>query len=193
MKPVDLYQVLGVDRMADTPKINAAYRRAAKRAHPDGGGSVDKFELVALAKACLTDLERRRHYDETGEVGETPVDQDEAHSLTIAMNALCSIMDHIDKKGNDPAEYDVLGDAVRGLKDEISKSDQKISGIERELKKSERIVKMFKSRKGKPNKIAPMFQARIAEGRQAVSKEQREIERIKRAIEILKDHEFNGY
>lgn len=192
MKP-DLYQVLGVNRTADLATINAAYRSAAKRAHPDGGGSVEKFEIVALAKACLSDPDRKRHYDETGEVGETPVDQDESHSLTIAMNALCSIMNIIDSGHRDPADYDVIGDAVRGLKDEIKKFETKVLTIESELKKSERIVKMFKSKKGKPNRIKSMFEARIANGRQALAKEQHEIDRIKRAIEVLKDHEFNGY
>ena len=189
---IDLYHTLGVDRTADPATINAAYRRAAKRAHPDAGGSREKFEMVALAKACLSDPDRKRHYDETGEVGDTPVDQDEAHSLTIAMNALCSIMNVIDSRHRDPADYDVIGDAVRGLKDETGKVKAKAETIERELRKSERIVKMFKGRRGKPNRIAPMFEARIAQGRQALAKEGREIERIKRAIEILKDHEFNG-
>lgn len=48
---------LGVGRGAGAEEIRAAYRRAAKRAHPDRGGSSEAFRRVrAAADALLADL-----------------------------------------------------------------------------------------------------------------------------------------
>jgi len=41
--------VLNIPRTADLPQIESAYRSAAKKAHPDGGGSVDEFTKVKTA------------------------------------------------------------------------------------------------------------------------------------------------
>jgi len=50
--------ILGVGRGADAQEIRAAYRRAAKRAHPDLGGSSEAFRHVReAADALLAELE----------------------------------------------------------------------------------------------------------------------------------------
>jgi curved DNA-binding protein CbpA len=59
----DLYAVLGVERTADLRSIRDAYRRRARRHHPDLGG--DQQRMMALNKAwhVLRDPERRAAYD----------------------------------------------------------------------------------------------------------------------------------
>ena len=61
----DLYAVLGVERTADLQSIRDAYRRRARRHHPDLGG--DQQRMMALNKAwhVLRDPERRAAYDAT--------------------------------------------------------------------------------------------------------------------------------
>jgi molecular chaperone DnaJ len=63
----DYYEVLGVPRNADESAIKSAYRRLARRLHPDvgGGGSSEAFREVQAAFETLSDLERRRRYDAT--------------------------------------------------------------------------------------------------------------------------------
>ena len=68
----DLYDTLGVEREADPAAIRAAYRRRAKQAHPDAGGTAPEFERLNRAKLVLLDPERRRKYDETGKVDDAP-------------------------------------------------------------------------------------------------------------------------
>lgn len=65
-QPVDLYDVLGVDRSASTEELRAAYRRRARETHPDAGGDVGAFHAVQAAWEVLGDPERRRAYDRTG-------------------------------------------------------------------------------------------------------------------------------
>jgi hypothetical protein len=51
--PEDHYEILGVKRSASAEEIRAAYRRAAKRAHPDQGGSSDAFRRIQMAAEIL--------------------------------------------------------------------------------------------------------------------------------------------
>jgi len=76
----DLYGDLGVARDASADAIKQGYRRAAKRAHPDGGGSADKFRRVQAAWLTLRDPAKRAKYDRTGEAGEE-VRQDPDHDV----------------------------------------------------------------------------------------------------------------
>jgi molecular chaperone DnaJ len=67
---MDFYIVLGIGREASLPEVKKAYRRLARRLHPDVNPGDDRaalrFREVAEAYAILSDPDRRRHYDEVG-------------------------------------------------------------------------------------------------------------------------------
>jgi DnaJ domain len=58
-----LYDQLGVLPTASAGQIRSAYRRAARRAHPDAGGSPLAFDRLTAAYRVLADPTRRRSYD----------------------------------------------------------------------------------------------------------------------------------
>jgi curved DNA-binding protein len=66
----DLYDVLGVSRTASTDDIKKAYRRLAKKYHPDvnpgNKQAEEKFKEVTAASEVLSDPRRRALYDEFG-------------------------------------------------------------------------------------------------------------------------------
>ena len=62
----DLYDVLKVNRQADVKDIKKSYFELAKANHPDKGGDTEKFKEIQNAYDVLSDPEKRRMYDMTG-------------------------------------------------------------------------------------------------------------------------------
>lgn len=65
----DYYQVLGVDRSADQEDIQRAYRKLARRLHPDinkDPGAEERFKQLGEAYEVLSDEKKRARYDRFG-------------------------------------------------------------------------------------------------------------------------------
>ncbi|MBN2210460.1 MAG: DnaJ domain-containing protein [Sedimentisphaerales bacterium] len=77
MAKKDYYDVLGVSRTASPEEIKKAYRRLARKYHPDVTGNdataAEKFKEVQEAYDVVGDPEKRRTYDRFGHVGSAGV------------------------------------------------------------------------------------------------------------------------
>lgn len=66
----DYYDVLGIDRNADEKTIKKAYRKLAKKYHPDtnagNADAADKFKEVNEAYDVLSDPKKKKMYDQFG-------------------------------------------------------------------------------------------------------------------------------
>jgi len=67
---VDYYQILGVDKKADEKEIKNAYRKLARKYHPDlnpnDKEAQKKFQELNEANEVLSDPEKRKKYDQYG-------------------------------------------------------------------------------------------------------------------------------
>ncbi|MHA0044348.1 DnaJ C-terminal domain-containing protein [Deinococcus sp. PEB2-63] len=98
----DYYDVLGVARSASDADIKSAYRKLAKKFHPDKNAgdekAAEKFKEIGEAYAVLSDPEKRKLYDQYGHTGQVPPDYEGAASGYRRGSAS-------DFGGVDPGEY----------------------------------------------------------------------------------------
>ena len=69
MNKRDYYEVLGVSKTADEKEIKSAFRKLAKKYHPDVSKEPDaaeKFKEAQEAYAVLSDEQKRKQYDQYG-------------------------------------------------------------------------------------------------------------------------------
>ncbi len=74
MKYRDYYEILGVDKKASSDEIKKAFRKLAKKYHPDAHpgdkAAEDKFKEVNEAYEVLGDAKKREKYDRFGREGQ---------------------------------------------------------------------------------------------------------------------------
>src|SRR5438128_6476564 len=71
MEYIDYYRVLGVDKNASTDDIKKAYRKLARKYHPDlnpnDNEAHKKFQQINEANEVLSDSDMRKKYDQYGQ------------------------------------------------------------------------------------------------------------------------------
>ncbi len=71
----DYYEVLGVNKGVSEPEIKSAYRRLARKHHPDidkTAGAAEKFKELSEAYQVLSDPQKKKTYDQFGHAAFAP-------------------------------------------------------------------------------------------------------------------------
>ena len=69
----DYYKTLGVARNATADEIKKAFRKLARKHHPDTGGDEAKFKELNEAYEVLSDDKKRKLYDQYGTANENQI------------------------------------------------------------------------------------------------------------------------
>ncbi len=84
MSKRDYYEVLGVSKDASKEEIKKAYRKLARKYHPDVSeeeNASDKFKEAKEAYETLSDQQKRAQYDQFGHAG--PQGQGDLEALAV--------------------------------------------------------------------------------------------------------------
>ena len=185
----DLYQDLGVPRDADDAQIKRAYRRKAAKAHPDAGGSREEFEKVNQAKIVLLDPRRRAKYDTTGETDTNP-DNEMSEIINIVMGAIDTKLGECERAGRDPTTVDLLASARLVINNQIEGQQAQIKSLDLGAKQIRKLAERMKAKKG-DNRLRPVFESRAIDIERRAAAARQDIERRKKAYDLLKNHEFD--
>lgn len=186
----DPYEILGVAKDATPEEINAAYKAAAKKAHPDSGGSSDKFTRVKQASMVLLDPRRRKQFDETSTISDNPADNAYARALELVAAFFVNTLNAMENPHVLQLEHtDMVKLGVRHFEQLIAASNTNIQMVNRQIKRFEKALKRLKS-KGKKDVISGMVRHHMGRLTMVIDNNKNEIEINTKAIEILQDYEF---
>lgn len=114
---MSLYDDLGVSPDATEAEIAAAYRKAARRHHPDAGGSAADFERIQKAASILRDAAKRAEYNRTGQT------EDMGPSLLAqATDLLCSLFSEVITRCEDFGAIDVVKTVRKALRHQLDQA-----------------------------------------------------------------------
>lgn len=181
------YSILGVLPTATADEIKAAYRKLAKRHHPDAGGNGEEFAAIAQAYDILSDAERRAHYDETGEA-QPPQD-------TIRMRAVGMISELLGQVMTQDADIftlDVMGFLKGAVGAQISQVEQQLAPLERARDRIPKMAGRF-TRKGEAeeeNLFEMILRSHTDRIERAIKPHADRLEVARMARALLADYDF---
>jgi curved DNA-binding protein CbpA len=187
---VDPYAILGVQRSADAATVRHAYRRRAKKLHPDAGGDPGAFDDLRRAQKLLLDAERRQIYDQTGQIADERVDNSDANVVALLVTAFDEA---IRQRGGDvtritrtdlPAAMDQW---LRHRQDEVGKA-------RRHLTQNMGLITVLIGRMERLDGTASLFdavlQGRHAEAARHLRQADEQLAQIKAARELLQLYRY---
>lgn len=191
----DLYVTLGVPRDADTAAIRKAYRKASKRAHPDGGGSPEKFRSVKQALDVLSDAGRRKAYDQTGTIEDKPVDNSESELMGIVSALLDAVLQGLDQQGIPFEAADLVQRMAQAAVERQTQIQQQRNNLKKGIAAQGKLLKRFKKKNtkdGQENRMERLMIGRIAflEGQDSVA--QSHIDQMRKAELFIREYKFES-
>lgn len=185
------YLELEVPRDADPAAIKSAYRRRAKKVHPDKGGSADQMSRASRALAILGDPVRREKFDRDGTVDDA-VDNERAKALDVINTHINAVVNRYVAKfdpGLDPRRHDVIAVITQAIRGEIGQTEAALANGEKFLE----LTKDLKSRFSTTDAATPIersFDVRIQQTISELDEGRRHVTIRRRALQILKTYKF---
>jgi len=170
-----LYESLGVKANAVKADIKKAYRKLAKKHHPDRGGDEAMFKEIQKAYDVLGDASKREHYDRTGDTNTVKEGPER-----ILMSIFNAIIQSGEFHGN------LIDRVFNKMRDEIEilkKSKSKVSADIKKLNK----LKGRLSTDGE-NLFELMLQGSIGELTTSLDAKEAQITQMTGILEMLSDY-----
>lgn len=93
-----LYEILGVKPDFTEEQLKKAHRKKVKKHHPDVGGDTENFTKIQEAYEILSNPERRRVYDLTGQVPHIEPNKDVEEAVELLSSKFRTKLDSLSNK-----------------------------------------------------------------------------------------------
>lgn len=186
------YTVLGVTEEATAEAIRHAFKAAAKRTHPDAGGSEEAFAEVSKAFDCLSDPQRRDYYDRTGEIDESSSLEDpiEKEARTMLAKQIGIEVDSVlERKA---FHVDVIEQVRRKVDYTNDRHQEQLEQEIETLAKLEDIAKRFEADPGVGNIGVGAVGSLLVGVRRAIEAHVKNIKVGARMVELLKTQRYRA-
>lgn len=181
---IDPYQLLGLERDADEAAVKAAYRKAAKSAHPDAGGDLDAFGRLNASYELLKDPVRRRVYDDTG------YDPQLADATDLkGLMMLETLVNEMILDEREPGSFDPVAGLRRKLTDDLLKARFHILELERHRTRVRQHADRI-GRRPENDVLGAMLRARTQSITEAIRAAETQIAAIERAYDMLEGYSY---
>jgi curved DNA-binding protein CbpA len=181
---IDPYETLGLARDADEQAIKAAWRKAAKTAHPDQGGDVEGFGRLQACYDLLKDPVRRKVYDNTGYDPQLADPRDLKGILMLETLVNEFILDE-----REPGSFDPLAAMRRKLSDDIVKSRFQNLELERHRARVRQHIDRL-GRRPAADVLGSMLRTRSQSIADAIRSAEAQIEAIEQAYTMLEGYSY---
>ena len=181
---IDPYEILGLERDADEPAIKAAWRKAAKTAHPDQGGDIEQFGRLQACYDLLKDPVRRKVYDSTGYDPELADPHDLKGILMLETLVNDFILDE-----REPGSFDPVAAMRRKLSDDIVKSRFHILELERHRARVRQHLDRL-GRRPAADVLGSMLRTRSQSIAEAIRSAETQIQAIEQAYTMLEGYSY---
>nr|WP_222857182.1 J domain-containing protein [Rhizobium herbae] len=181
---IDPYETLGLARDADEQAIKAAWRKAAKTAHPDQGGDIEAFGRLQACYDLLKDPVRRKVYDNTGYDPQLADPRDLKGILMLETLVNEFILDE-----REPGSFDPLAAMRRKLSDDIVKSRFHILELERHRARVRQHIDRL-GRRPAADVLGSMLRTRSQSIADAIRSAEAQIEAIEQAYGMLEGYSY---
>ena len=178
---MDLYKILGIKRNASPEEIKKAYKRTAKKTHPDKGGSDEEFQETNKAYEVLSNTKLRKHYDEHGTIDEN--DGPDKHS---AMKDVAQIFEMVITKNEERIDYVNIITEMLSVFDQGKKSTKKsILESKKKIPYYEKIASRIATDDEKENIFESFIGGKISDLNHTIASAEEQLNRIEESIAIV--------
>lgn len=179
-----LYEDLQIPQDATEAQIKAAYRKLVKKYHPDKnkGQSAALWQRIQDAYDVLSDPEKRKTYDATGDARRTSCERSE-----MEVNLISILMQFSDKF---QAGEDFVQKMLSFLHDQKARERDQISSLRRDASKCLKIAARIERKSGSgPNVFREAMEDQAGKLKLAIENNEREIEDLQKMMDYLDDYE----
>ena len=185
----DPYEVLGLKCTATSAQIKNAFRKRAKATHPDHGGSSEEFSKVMRANLILSDTERRKKYDTTGEVDDRQPEQSVPAAMMHIIGFFSAAITFASSQNHEAFTLDLVDAAKQNFTNNIDQLEKNKKVPLKSIALTNKMLKQLKA-KSETDILLVALRNNIREFELTIRNLDNTIEQFKDAIVLLRDYKF---